>query len=185
MKLIAKKPCSFGGEKFYIGDYIPAELIADPAAQEKLGVILIIKDNDGKVSDGESGTFFTQDEVDRMIDAAVKAAKADMQEEQERLQQMVTTELQETAPGAYEDQILITVTGENGQDTSVPATPEEIQRVFAVMQMTVEDGIKEIESVTSENVLILIHASESRKGIKNAAKERADKILKQNMNVQS
>lgn len=40
MKLIAKKPCSFGGKKFYIGDEIPAELVLDPRAQEKLGVLV-------------------------------------------------------------------------------------------------------------------------------------------------
>ena len=42
MKLIAKKPCSFGGKKFYIGDEIPAEYILDPKAQEKLGVLACV-----------------------------------------------------------------------------------------------------------------------------------------------
>lgn len=40
MKLIAKKPCSFGGKKFYIGDEIPAEFVVDPAGQEKMGVLV-------------------------------------------------------------------------------------------------------------------------------------------------
>lgn len=40
MKLIAKKPCSFGGERFYIGDEIPAEFVMDPKAQEKMGVLV-------------------------------------------------------------------------------------------------------------------------------------------------
>ena len=39
MKLIAKKPCSFGGKRFYIGDEIPAALVLDPVRQEKLGVL--------------------------------------------------------------------------------------------------------------------------------------------------
>ncbi len=39
MKLIAQKPCSFGGKKFYIGDEVPAELVLDPAGQEKMGVL--------------------------------------------------------------------------------------------------------------------------------------------------
>ena len=38
-KLIALKPCSFGGNKYYIGDEIPAEYVASPAAQEKLGTL--------------------------------------------------------------------------------------------------------------------------------------------------
>ena len=42
MKLIAKKPCSFGGEQFYIGDEIPAEIVLDPKAQEKMGVLVCV-----------------------------------------------------------------------------------------------------------------------------------------------
>ena len=41
MKLIAQKPCSFGGHKFVIGDEIPVELVANPNAQEKMGVLAI------------------------------------------------------------------------------------------------------------------------------------------------
>ena len=39
VKLFALKPCSFGGKKFYIGDEIPAEYVADPAKQEKFGTL--------------------------------------------------------------------------------------------------------------------------------------------------
>ena len=53
MRLIANKPCSFGGRKFYIGDEIPENLVADARAQEKMGVITIV--NDGTVvSDAQS-----------------------------------------------------------------------------------------------------------------------------------
>ena len=45
MKLIARKPCSFGGEKFYIGDEIPTEHVLNPQAQEKLGVLAIVTDD--------------------------------------------------------------------------------------------------------------------------------------------
>lgn len=41
MKLIAKKPCSFGGKKFYIGEEIPADLVHNPKMQEKMGVLAI------------------------------------------------------------------------------------------------------------------------------------------------
>lgn len=46
MRLIAKKPCSFGGHKFKIGNEIPVELVANPKAQERRGVI--------SISDGEA-----------------------------------------------------------------------------------------------------------------------------------
>lgn len=39
MRLIAKKPCSYGGKKFFIGDEIPAELVVNIEREEKLGVM--------------------------------------------------------------------------------------------------------------------------------------------------
>lgn len=59
----------------------------------------------------------------------------------------------------------------------VLAKPEEIQEVFSIMQQGAEDGAKAVADVRSENVLILLHAADSRKMVKNAAKERADKLL--------
>lgn len=40
MKLFAKVPCSFGGKQFFIGDEVPAEVVLDPKAQEKRGVLV-------------------------------------------------------------------------------------------------------------------------------------------------
>ena len=45
MKLIAKKPCSFGGERFYIGDEIPVKLVQNPKTQEKYGNLAIVNDD--------------------------------------------------------------------------------------------------------------------------------------------
>lgn len=128
MKLIARKPCSFGGEKFFIGEEVPEELVADPAAQEKLGVIAISN------AEGES---------------------------------------------PVENAIQITVKGSSDGEltTVISATPEEIQRVFFVMQQSAEEAVKAISEIQSDNVLILIHAADSRKTVKNAAKEQADKLL--------
>ena len=42
-RLIALKPCSFGGKKFYIGDEIPAEYVESPERQEKLGILKVVK----------------------------------------------------------------------------------------------------------------------------------------------
>lgn len=44
MKLIAKKPCSFAGRDFFIGDEIPAESVVDPRGMEKMGIIAIAND---------------------------------------------------------------------------------------------------------------------------------------------
>lgn len=41
MKLIAQKPCSFGGRMFFVGEEIPEEMVLDPKTQEKMGVLVI------------------------------------------------------------------------------------------------------------------------------------------------
>lgn len=46
--LIAKKPCIFGGKNFWIGERIPDELVLNPEAQEKMGILTIV----GKVEEG-------------------------------------------------------------------------------------------------------------------------------------
>lgn len=47
--LVAQKPCSFGGKKFYIGDMIPEELVANPKLQEKMGKLTIVQSGEGEV----------------------------------------------------------------------------------------------------------------------------------------
>lgn len=44
MKLIARKPCSYQGKKFYIGDEIPPEYVLNPKAQEEMGKLAIVSD---------------------------------------------------------------------------------------------------------------------------------------------
>lgn len=40
--IIAKRPCSFEGKKFFIGDEIPETYVSDPKSMEKMGVITVI-----------------------------------------------------------------------------------------------------------------------------------------------
>ena len=87
-------------------------------------------------------------------------------------------ELEETEPGAYGDIVQIPVKGASDKEfTEISVNLEEIQQVFAIMQMNTDEGAKVISDVTSENVLILLHAADSRKMIRNAAKERANKLF--------
>ena len=44
MKLFAKKPCSFGGKRFAIGEEIPEDLVLNPESQAKMDVISIVHD---------------------------------------------------------------------------------------------------------------------------------------------
>lgn len=85
---------------------------------------------------------------------------------------------QNAVPGADETVIQIVVKASaDGSEEAILARPEEIRRVFSVMQMDAADGVKVIAEVEEENVLILLHAADSRKTIKGAARERIDKLF--------
>ena len=58
MRLIAKKPCSFGGRQFYIGDEIPENLVADGKRQEEYGVITIVKRQRGAIGRSARLSFY-------------------------------------------------------------------------------------------------------------------------------
>ena len=182
MKLIAKKPCSFGGRQFYIGDEIPANLVADAGAQEKMGVITITNDAE-RVPAGESGTFYTQEQLDKMVaeavDEAVNNTVQEMEQKQKELQE--ATGVLQGEGFLPEGTVVIPVKGasdgDSEQQVAVPATPEEIQQVFGIMQMNATDGAEAIARVKSENVLILLHAADTRKTIKDAAKRQADNMF--------
>lgn len=178
MRLIANKPCSFGGRQFYIGDEIPANLVADARVQEKMGVITVANDTE-RVPAEESGTLFTQEQVEKMVAEAVNNSVLEMEQKQKELQEAAGI-LQEDGFW-FEGTVIISVKGgsdgDNEQQMAVQVTPEEIQQVFSIMQMNAEEGAKAISDVTSENVLILLHAVDSRTTIKNAAKKQADKLF--------
>ncbi len=71
----------------------------------------------------------------------------------------------------------ITVHVDKNRDIDISLSGDEIRQVFSILQMTAEDSIRAVADIRSEDVLILIHASDSRKTIKNAAKEQADKLF--------
>lgn len=176
MRLIANKPCSFCGQQFYIGDEIPENFVTDVKVQEKLGVITIANDVMG-VSGGKSGVLFTQEQVETMIEEAMDEAEKKRADQLAELQEHVA-ELEKMGTSEYDGAIPISVKGESDeQQTVVPATPEEIQQVFSIMQMNATEGAEAIGGVKSENVLILLHTADTRKTIKDAAKKQADNIF--------
>ncbi len=140
MKLIAKKPCSFGGKAFFINDEIPASVVLNPKQQEDLGVLTIVSDEE--VAAG-----------------------------------ILETEVLET------DFVIPIVKGSDGdtvQAMGVPLNIGEVQEIFSIMQMNVEEATKAIEAAKSENMLIVIHACDSRAGVKKAAQKKADNLSSTN-----
>lgn len=190
MRYIANKPCSFCGKKFFIGDEIPAEMVSNPKAQEKLGIITIANGTEG-VPGGGSGTF-TAAEVEAQLAEAVAEANSRTEEAERKLAEVEAqlaeaqshvAELAETEPGAYEGVVPIVISTEGDEAMSLPMTPEEIQQVVTIRQFNADDAIKAIAEVTSENVLILIHAIEERKTVKEAAKKQVDSLFPTNGNT--
>lgn len=54
MKLIAKKPCNFG-RQYFIGEEIPEECVLDPKAQQQMGVIEVVEEDDSDVDPNAGG----------------------------------------------------------------------------------------------------------------------------------
>lgn len=174
MRLIAKKPCSYGGKKFFIGDEIPAELVVNIEREEKLGVISAANDEAGVP--GQSGALYSQEQVDEMIADAV--ANADKGFTQEQVDEMIQSAVAELEPFDYDNAgFTVTVKGEGDNVTAVSCSAEDVQSVVDVLQMNAEDGAKAVASVKSDSVLILLHALDTRATVKKAAQKQHDTLF--------
>ena len=174
MRLIAKKPCSYGGKKFFIGDEIPAELVVNIEREEKLGVISAANDEAGVPE--QSGTLYSQEQVDEMIADAV--ANADKGFTQEQVDEMIADAVAELEPFNSDNAgFTVTVKGEGDNVTAVSCSAEDVQSVVDVLQMNAEDGAKAVASVKSDSVLILLHALDTRATVKKAAQKQHDTLF--------
>ena len=194
MRLIAKKPCSYGGKKFFIGDEIPAELVVNIEREEKLGVISAANDEAGVPE--QSGALYSQEQVDKMIaDAVANADKGFTQEQvdkmiadavanadkgftQEQVDEMIQSAVAELKPFDSDNAgFTVAVKGEGGNVTAVSCSAEDVQSVVDVLQMNAEDGAKAVASVKSDSVLILLHALDTRATVKKAAQKQHDTLF--------
>lgn len=174
MRLIAKKPCSYGGKKFFIGDEIPAELVVNIEREEKLGVISAANDEAGVPE--QSGALYSQEQVDKMIADAV--ANADKGFTQEQVDEMIQSAVAELKPFDSDNAgFTVTVKDEGGNVTAVSCSAEDVQSVVDVLQMNAEDGAKAVASVKSDSVLILLHALDTRATVKKAAQKQHDTLF--------
>ena len=174
MRLIAKKPCSYGGKKFFIWDEIPAELVVNIEREEKLGVISAANDEAGVPE--QSGALYSQEQVDEMIADAV--ANADKGFTQEQVDEMIQSAVAELEPFDFDNAgFTVTVKGEGDNVTAVSCSAEDVQSVVDVLQMNAEDGAKAVASVKSDSVLILLHALDTRATVKKAAQKQHDTLF--------
>lgn len=120
MRYIARRPCSFGGKKYLIGEDVPADVVLDGKRQVALGTLAAVQDDKASV-------------------------------------------------------ILIWLGEEQ-----VSLAPEELQRIFDILQAKSEDAVALLQEETRENVCGVIAVCDSRRAVKTAAnrskgdKENAD-----------
>lgn len=177
MRYLCTKQLTAGGVEYHPGEIIPDGIILPERSGKllKSGYISEI-DTEPKICEGVE-TLYTKEEVANMVAEAVAEAEKKKADQLAELQEYVA-ELEETEPDAYDGMVQIAVKGASDEQcTAIPARSEEIQQVFSIMQLSAEEGVRAIADVTSENVLILLHAADSRKTVKNAAKEQADKLF--------
>lgn len=169
-----------GGKEFKTSSPIPegAETLYTPEDVDKIVADAIAKATEEmEVWQEESKKVISEMEEEK---EGLLQKIAVMEKEEAELQQAVA-EVQDAGTSSFEGAVQILVNGEsdgeNGQVMVIPASPEEIQEFFSIAQLNAEEGAKAIAEVKRENVLILLHAADSRKTIKNAAKEQADKLF--------
>ena len=83
MKLIAKRPCGFGGKRYFVGDEIPVEEVLNPKEQEKMGTLAIVDDDAGAAAlpvvirgkDGDITITLTAENLQIMMDVLTANAK--------------------------------------------------------------------------------------------------------------
>lgn len=85
-------------------------------------------------------------------------------------------EAQPEPPAAVPAPFTVPVTLEDGTVCDVEVTPETVVEAVTVLQMTAEDAMHRIKTVTDDTALILIDACESRKTVKKAAAARAAEL---------
>ncbi len=181
MQYLCEKQLTVGGATYYPGEILPDGVIM-PERSAKLirsGYISKVGETRDRESSNET-ELFTQEQVDRMLSEAVEEAVNNTLAEMGCVQESAA-ELIALDPPTYQDVIQISVKcesdGEKEQHLMVLAAAEEIQQVFGIMQMNATEGAEAIAGVKSENVLILLHAADTRKTIKDAAKKQADNIF--------
>lgn len=108
MRYIARKPCSFGGKKYLIGEDVPADVVLDGKRQVALGTLAAVQDD------------------------KTSAILISLGEEQ------------------------------------VSLVPEELQRIFDILQAKSEDAVALLQEETRENVCGVIAVCDSRRAVKSA-----------------
>lgn len=177
MSFLCKKAITLNGVVYNPGDSIPDDAILGTRVRSLKTSGCIVEP--GSIAESQKsvpekpGAFYTQEELEEKVAEAVQEAIGNIKES--------GTEILESVPGAFEGTVIIPIkiegeSGKNAEYMALPMKSEDIAQAISIMQMNVEEGSKAISEITEENVLIALHAADSRTTIKNAAKKQVDTL---------
>lgn len=158
MSYLCKKQIRLGGTEYNPGEIIPDGTVLEIRARTLKANGYIMEISQEQYSEGTGVTLYTKDEVDKMIAESVAELNSDFS----------------SFEGTIPIQIKINEEDNSNGIMSLPVKTEELQQAISIMQLNADEGSKEIQKIEAENVLILIHAIDSRATLKNAAKKQAD-----------
>ena len=186
MRLIAKKPCSYGGRKFFIGDEIPAELVVNIEREEKLGVISTANDEVGVPE--QSGALYSQEQVDEMIaDAVANAGKGFTQEQ---VDEMIADAVANAGKGFTQEQVdemIADAVANAGKGFTQEQVDEMIQSAVAELEPFDSDNVGFTVTVKGEgdNVTAVSCSAEDVQSVVDVLQMNADDGAKAVANVKS
>lgn len=173
MSYLCRKAIQLNSVAYNPGDIIPEDAILGSRVRTlKSSGYIADAGTDGKAAIGNQPVVYTQEELDKKIAEAVGAAIEGFEQE--------AVELQYAEGMAFDGVVIIPIRKdgdeENGQQMALPMTPEEIVQAAVIMQHKADDAVKAVAELDNENVLIFLHAVDSRSSVKTAAKKQAGKL---------
>lgn len=140
MRLIALKPCSFGGKQFYIGDEVPSELVLNPKTQVQMGVLAEVPDSSGNGCDIDITPIIVPDSAMTIV---VQTDDG-------------TTELEPTDDGIQE---IFTVL--IGKPANAAAIVNKMDDTDALLLLYMADSRKQVKNVVEDRLKELNEPQES------------------------
>lgn len=141
--IIAKRPCSFEGKEFFIGDQIPDDYVLDPEAMEKMGIVSVVGDKDSANTE-DVGSVVAEVFFRVPIKKGERTLEIDVSEAQfaETVQTMQMTTKDATAriKGDVEDNTVLILLNALDSRTSVKKEAESKALILAEMEESAGDA---------------------------------------------
>lgn len=141
--VIAKRPCSFEGKEFFIGDQIPDDYVLDPEAMEKMGIVSVVGDK-ASANTEDVGSVVAEVFFRAPIKKGERTLEIDVSEAQfvETVQTMQMTTKDATAhiKGDVEDNTVLILLNALDSRSSVKKEAESKALILAEMEESAGDA---------------------------------------------